>query len=51
MGSIGVARKRYYNMPITLVSVIVAVLIGRIEALGLLANRLKLRGPIWDGVD
>lgn len=43
-------RKIYYNMTITLVSVIVAVLIGGIEALGLLAGRLKLKGPIWDGV-
>jgi high-affinity nickel-transport protein len=43
-------RKLYYNMTITLVSVIVAVLIGGIEALGLAADKLALSGPFWDGV-
>lgn len=43
-------RKIYYNMTITLVSVIVAVVIGGIEALGLLADQLKLQGPVWDAV-
>jgi high-affinity nickel permease len=37
-------------MLITLVSVIVAVLVGCIEALGQFANQLKLQGPIWNGV-
>ena len=41
-------RKIYYNMTITLVSVLVAVLVGGIEALGLLADQLKLSGPFWD---
>ncbi len=40
-------RKLYYNLTITLVSVLVAVLIGGIEALGLLAGRLSLAGPFW----
>jgi len=40
-------RKLYYNLTITLVSVLVAVLIGGIEALGLLADRLNLDGPFW----
>jgi high-affinity nickel-transport protein len=40
-------RKLYYNLTITLVSVLVAVLIGGIEALGLLADRLNLEGPFW----
>ena len=35
------------NMMITLVSVLVAVLIGGIEALGLLQDRLHLRGQFW----
>jgi high-affinity nickel-transport protein len=43
-------RKIYYNMTITLVSVIVAVVIGGIEALGLLADQLKLQGGIWDAI-
>ena len=40
-------RKLYFNLTITLVSVLVAVLIGGIEALGLLADRLNLDGPFW----
>jgi high-affinity nickel-transport protein len=40
-------RKLYYNLTITFVSVLVAVLIGGIEALGLLADRLNLEGPFW----
>jgi nickel/cobalt transporter (NiCoT) family protein len=40
-------RKLYYNLTITLVSVLVAVLIGGIEALGLIADRLNLDGPFW----
>ena len=43
-------RKLYYNLTITLVSVVVAVLIGGIEILGLLAGRLKLDGPFWDAI-
>lgn len=43
-------RKIYYNMTITLVSIIVAVLIGGIEALGLLADQFGLKGPLWDAV-
>ncbi|MGA2943106.1 MAG: HoxN/HupN/NixA family nickel/cobalt transporter [Xanthobacteraceae bacterium] len=40
-------RKLYYNLTITFVSVLVAVLIGGIEALGLIADRLNLDGPFW----
>ncbi|MGF7000933.1 HoxN/HupN/NixA family nickel/cobalt transporter [Paraburkholderia sp. GAS32] len=40
-------RKLYYNLTITLVSVIVAVLIGGVEALGLLADQLSLKGAFW----
>ena len=43
-------RKLYYNMTITLVSVVVALLVGGIEALGLAADRLKLEGGFWDGI-
>jgi high-affinity nickel-transport protein len=40
-------RKLYYNLTITLVSVAVALLIGGIEALGLIADQLELKGPVW----
>ena len=43
-------RKLYYNLTITFVSVLVAVLIGGIEALGLVADRLKLEGPFWNWI-
>ena len=43
-------RKLYYNLTITLVSVLVAVLIGGIEALGLLADRFALEGPFWSAI-
>ena len=43
-------RKLYYNLTITLVSVLVAVLIGGIEALGLFGRQLKLRGGFWEAV-
>jgi len=41
-------RKLYYNMNITLISVLVAVLVGGIEALGLLSDQLGLSGGLWD---
>jgi high-affinity nickel-transport protein len=40
-------RKLYYNMTITLVSVVVALLVGSIEALGLIAGRLHPEGVFW----
>ncbi len=43
-------RKLYYNMVITLVSIVVAVLIGGIEALGLLGQQFALHGLFWDMV-
>ncbi len=41
-------RKIYYNMTITAVSVVVALVVGGIEALGLVAAQLNLRGSFWD---
>src|SRR5436305_2814542 len=41
-------RKLYYNLNITLVSVIVALIIGGIEALSIISDKLKLSGGIWD---
>lgn len=43
-------RKLYYNMTITGTSVIVALFIGGVEALGLLSDQLALRGGIWDSI-
>ncbi len=40
-------RKLYYNLTITAVSVVVALLVGGIEALGLVGDRLALRGAFW----
>jgi high-affinity nickel-transport protein len=41
-------RKLYYNLNITLVSVIIAFVIGGIEVLSILADRFDLTGGIWD---
>ena len=43
-------RKLYYNLTITAVSVVVAFLIGGIEALGLIGDQLDLSGWFWDGI-
>ncbi len=43
-------RKLYYNLVITAVSVVVAMLIGGIEGLGLIGDQLDLRGWWWDGI-
>ena len=43
-------RKLYYNLTITLVSVVVAFLVGGIEALGLAGDQLGLTGWFWDGI-
>jgi high-affinity nickel-transport protein len=40
-------RKIYYNITITLVSVVVAFAVGGIEALGLLAERFHFTGTFW----
>jgi high-affinity nickel-transport protein len=43
-------RKIWYNLTITAISALVAMLIGGIEALGLLASKLELAGGFWDVV-
>ncbi|WP_028205285.1 HoxN/HupN/NixA family nickel/cobalt transporter [Paraburkholderia nodosa] len=40
-------RKLYYNASITFVSALVAILIGGVEALGLLADKLGASGGVW----
>jgi nickel/cobalt transporter (NiCoT) family protein len=44
-------RKLYYNLTITGVSVVVALAIGSIETLGLVADELGLDGGIWNVVN
>jgi nickel/cobalt transporter (NiCoT) family protein len=44
-------RKLYYNLTITFVSVIVALIVGGIEAIGLLKDQLHLTGGAWDFID
>src|SRR5664279_597470 len=43
-------RKLYYNLNITLVSVLIAFLIGGIEVLSIVGDRFGLNGGIWDFV-
>jgi high-affinity nickel-transport protein len=43
-------RKLYYNLTITFVSVLVAVIVGGIEALSLLAGQLHLGGAFWTAI-
>ncbi len=43
-------RKLYYNITITSVSVMVALVIGGIEALGLLGEHFRLEGWFWGAV-
>jgi nickel/cobalt transporter (NiCoT) family protein len=47
-------RKVYYNITVTGLSVVVALLIGTVELLGLLADQLGWHGGFWDwlaGID
>jgi nickel/cobalt transporter (NiCoT) family protein len=41
-------RKLFYNMSITLISVLVALVIGTIEALSIIGGQFGLQGPVWD---
>jgi nickel/cobalt transporter (NiCoT) family protein len=43
-------RKLFYNLTITAISALVALVVGGVEALGLLAEHLGLTGPFWDFV-
>jgi nickel/cobalt transporter (NiCoT) family protein len=43
-------RKLYYNLTITCVSVVVALVVGGIEALGLMAGQFHLKGTFWGAV-
>ena len=43
-------RKLFYNLNITLISVVVALVVGSLEALNIFATELNLSGPIWDQI-
>jgi len=43
-------RKLYYNLNITLVSVVIALLIGTVEVLDILAERFGLHGGFWNAL-
>jgi high-affinity nickel-transport protein len=44
-------RKLYYNLNITLISVLVAVVVGTIEVLQVISGELNLSGPAWDFIN
>jgi high-affinity nickel-transport protein len=44
-------RKVYYNITVTALSVLVALVVGTVEALQVVSDRLALRGAFWDGVN
>ena len=48
--SVKPVRKLYYNMVITLVSVLVALVVGGIEAAGVFVHRLALNGGVWNAI-
>lgn len=41
-------RKLYYNLNITLVSVLIALVVGTVEVFGIIGSALKLSGGFWD---
>jgi len=43
-------RKLFYNLTITSVSVLVAVVVGGIETLGLIAGQFQLHGVFWNAI-
>ncbi len=43
-------RKLYYNMTMTAISILVALLVGGVELLGLIGDKFKMEGAIWDGI-
>src|SRR5580698_3197955 len=43
-------RKLFYNLTITSVSVLVALVVGGIETLGLIGGQLQLHGAFWNAI-
>src|SRR5205814_8135669 len=44
-------RKLYYNLNITLVSVLVALVVGTIEIISIISGPLKLSGGLWNSTN
>jgi high-affinity nickel-transport protein len=44
-------RKLYYNLAITVVSVLAAVIVGGVELLGVVAQRFSLEGAFWTVIE
>jgi high-affinity nickel-transport protein len=44
-------RKIYYNLTLTIISVLVAFAIGGVELLQVVSGELGFSGPFWDGVN
>ncbi|AAY81324.1 HoxN/HupN/NixA family nickel/cobalt transporter [Sulfolobus acidocaldarius] len=44
-------RKVWYNLSMTLISIIVAFLVGTLEILGLLQSEFNFSGPFWSLID
>jgi high-affinity nickel-transport protein len=44
-------RKLYYNLTITTLSATVALLISGVETMGLISEKLNLKGALWDALD
>jgi high-affinity nickel-transport protein len=43
-------RKIYYNITITSISIVVALVVGSIEGLGMLAGKMRFSGRFWEAV-
>jgi len=43
-------RKLYYNMNITFISVLVALVVGAIEVLSIIQSQTNVSGPFWDAI-
>jgi high-affinity nickel-transport protein len=43
-------RKLYYNMTMTLISVLVALAVGALETLNLIGDKLELQGRFWEAI-
>jgi len=43
-------RKLYYNLTITSLSVVIAIVVGGVETLGLIGDQFKLDGAFWEFV-
>lgn len=41
-------RKLFYNLNITFISVMVALIVGAIEVLSIVQSQMNLQGPFWD---